>query len=160
MGAASALGDGTSTVERSGRATREREASNSSTGASGERPRRRRSGMTGRRQQSASQCAEQAGWPQLHSMDGCAASPSQKAPQYRLPSAAGQLQPGWAHCFSCSFGIRVLVMHFPYQEMLSAHPRQVLKFTSSCFPRNKIPPGSGVGNCTANGRRNSLSSKF
>ena len=35
--------------------------------------------------------------PQLHAMDGLLADPSQYAPQYLLPGAAGQLQPGCAH---------------------------------------------------------------
>ena len=39
---------------------------------------------------------------QLHAMDGRFAEPSQYAPQYLLPGAAGQLQPGCAH-FSIFF---------------------------------------------------------
>src|SRR5216684_195189 len=34
---------------------------------------------------------------QLHAIDGQLAEPSQYAPQYLLPGAAGQLQPGCAH---------------------------------------------------------------
>ena len=34
---------------------------------------------------------------QLHAIDGRFAEPSQYAPQYLLPGAAGQLQPGCAH---------------------------------------------------------------
>ena len=39
---------------------------------------------------------------QLHAIDGLFAEPSQYAPQYLLPGAAGQLQPGCAH-FSIFF---------------------------------------------------------
>jgi len=39
---------------------------------------------------------------QLHAIDGRLAEPSQYAPQYLLPGAAGQLQPGCAH-FSIFF---------------------------------------------------------
>ena len=35
--------------------------------------------------------------PQLHAIDGRLADPSQYAPQYLLPLAAGQLHPGCAH---------------------------------------------------------------
>ena len=47
--------------------------------------------------------------PQLHAIEGCSADPSQYAPQYLLPSAGGQLQPGCAH-LSLWFSI---MMHLP-----------------------------------------------
>src|SRR5215472_3218399 len=40
--------------------------------------------------------AAHSAWPQLHAMDGRLAEPSQWAPQYLLPLAAEQLQPGCA----------------------------------------------------------------
>src|SRR6267378_2207350 len=45
----------------------------------------------------AASVAAHSSCPQLHAIEGCSADPSQYAPQYLLPSAGGQLQPGCAH---------------------------------------------------------------
>src|SRR5216683_3400102 len=77
---------------------------------------------------------------QLHAIDGRLAEPSQYAPQYSLPGAAGQLQPGCAH-FSIFFSaietplapFAVAEEHTPTQTQNQSHAIVLTRTTAALF---------------------------
>src|SRR2546422_158028 len=88
-------------------------------------------------------------------MDGLPAEPSQYAPQYLLPGAAGQLQPGWAH-FSIFFSaietplapFAVAEKHTPRHTQNQSRDRVCLDIirVSKGRSANAILPRSANGN--------------